>query len=214
LTRIAVNRAHSPVLTLGPGRRAAIWFQGCSIGCKGCVSMDTWEPSAPGVGVDELVDWIVDCRDRHQVTGLTVSGGEPFQQPEGLAALGSAVRERLGDRFDVLSYSGYTMSWLKKHRAGVLQAVDAVMSGPYVQSKPTDLVWRGSANQVLTPTTPLGEEVFAPFVDALREGGSLQAMVDGGAIWYVGVPRPGEMDRIDTALRERGIHQEGVSWKA
>jgi len=71
-----------------------------------------------------------------------------------------------------------------------------------------------SANQVLTPTTPLGEEVFAPFVDALREGGSLQAMVDGGAIWYVGVPRPGEMDRIDTALRERGIHQEGVSWKA
>ncbi|WP_461325238.1 4Fe-4S cluster-binding domain-containing protein [Bradyrhizobium diazoefficiens] len=44
--RISVSRIHFPVTTLGPGRRLGIWFQGCSIRCPGCISMDTWMEGA------------------------------------------------------------------------------------------------------------------------------------------------------------------------
>ncbi len=43
---ILLNKAHFPVTVLGPGRRIGIWLQGCSIGCAGCISQDTWEADA------------------------------------------------------------------------------------------------------------------------------------------------------------------------
>ena len=41
---VSISRLHFPVTTLGPGHRIGIWFQGCSIRCEGCLSMDTWAP--------------------------------------------------------------------------------------------------------------------------------------------------------------------------
>ena len=55
---IQINKAHFPVTVLGPGRRIGLWVQGCSIGCKGCVSMDTWAPDASrAVPIADLVAW-------------------------------------------------------------------------------------------------------------------------------------------------------------
>ena len=50
-----LSRIHFPVTTLGPGRRIGIWFQGCSIRCKGCVSADTWGTGKGGVSIDEIM---------------------------------------------------------------------------------------------------------------------------------------------------------------
>ena len=64
-----------------------MWFQGCSIRCRGCVSRDTWEFRGDAwVEVDRLVAWIHSL-DRDRLDGVTVSGGEPFDQPDALAAL-------------------------------------------------------------------------------------------------------------------------------
>src|SRR6185295_15428379 len=78
-TAIAVSRIHFPITALGPGSRIGIWLQGCSIRCEGCISMDTWNP---GIGITTLSEVA-----RHlapmwsQATGITISGGEPFDQP-------------------------------------------------------------------------------------------------------------------------------------
>ena len=55
---ISVNKAHFPVTVLGPGRRIGLWLQGCNIGCKGCLSRDTWarEPGKD-MAVDALLAW-------------------------------------------------------------------------------------------------------------------------------------------------------------
>ncbi len=82
VTPVALSRVHYPVTTLGPGRRLAVWFQGCSIRCPGCVSMDTWAPGRRRDGRAVLEPGRPPSRN---ADGLTVTGGEPFDQPEALA---------------------------------------------------------------------------------------------------------------------------------
>ena len=106
---LELNKAHWPVTVLGPGRRIGLWVQGCSIHCPGCVSQDTW-PSDPAkaIAVRDLVAW---CRRTagDAVEGVTISGGEPFDQPVALAALLRALdawRRHARLDFDILCYSG------------------------------------------------------------------------------------------------------------
>ena len=81
--RVAVSRLHFPVTTLGPGRRVGLWFQGCSLRCPGCISVDTWDAGLGGTTVAELLGAIEALMP--DACGLTVSGGEPFEQPAALA---------------------------------------------------------------------------------------------------------------------------------
>lgn len=52
---IRLSRLHFPVTALGPGERLGIWFQGCSLGCQGCISPDTWPSTGPLTDVSELL---------------------------------------------------------------------------------------------------------------------------------------------------------------
>src|SRR5437870_771654 len=85
--------AVAPTLANGPGVRAALFTQGCSIGCPGCQNPQTW-PSYP-VHIctpDAIVAWY---RSFSGLRGVTLSGGEPFEQSLGLAAFCRDLR-RLG----------------------------------------------------------------------------------------------------------------------
>ena len=64
--KIALNKVHFPITTLGHGRRVGIWTQGCSIHCPGCISRDTWEPDdARAVEVatllESLAPWLAEA---------------------------------------------------------------------------------------------------------------------------------------------------------
>src|SRR3982750_2714627 len=103
--QIELNKAHFPVTVLGPGRRIGLWLQGCSIGCPNCISRDTWE-AEPGKAIEiaALLAW---CREVTQnvLDGVTISGGEPFDQPDALLALLRSLgnwRTESGVDFDLL----------------------------------------------------------------------------------------------------------------
>lgn len=209
---LQVSRMHAPVSVLGPGQRVGLWVQGCSIGCKGCVSQDTWAADGGAAWhLDRLLERIGAWRTEG-CTGLTISGGEPFDQPEALAALATEIRARWAD-FDVLAYSGYGLRWLQRHRATALSTVDAVLTGPFIAAQETDLVWRGSANQVLTPLTALGETRFASHVGRRRTQPDLQVAVDDG-VWMIGVPGRGDLARVEDRLAKSGITLLETSWSA
>jgi len=76
----------------GPGERFVLWVQGCSIHCAGCWNRDTWS-HAPRVQmtVDEVLREI-DAADG--IDGVTITGGEPFEQAEALLPLVEAIRAR------------------------------------------------------------------------------------------------------------------------
>jgi anaerobic ribonucleoside-triphosphate reductase activating protein len=111
MTSITLSRLHFPVTTLGPGKRIGIWLQGCSIRCPGCISADTWSATegltTTEAVIEALLPWLPDAE------GITISGGEPFDQPEALQIL---LRElRCLSPLDILG-SVYIVSATKQVR--------------------------------------------------------------------------------------------------
>jgi anaerobic ribonucleoside-triphosphate reductase activating protein len=213
---LLLNKAHFPVTALGPGRRIGLWTQGCTIHCPGCVSRDTWEAD-PGkaIAIDALVAW---CRKASggAPDGITISGGEPFDQPGALAALVDAFdtwRSELAQPFDLLCYSGYRLEHLRSRHGALLARFDAVITDPFVEAAPTERPWRGSDNQRLTPLTPLGEARYAA-AGIVPGPKRFQVVADGSRLWFVGIPARGDLERLDAACASRGVSFTATSWRA
>jgi anaerobic ribonucleoside-triphosphate reductase activating protein len=150
--------------------------------------------------------------------GITLSGGEPFEQPKALAALLDALhhwRQQAGLNFDILCYSGYPLATLQQRHAKLLAKLDAVIPEPYVDALPLTHLWRGSQNQSLIALSPLGEERYAPYRDAPAEtfGKRLQLQVDGDHLWSIGIPARGDMAALEEQAAKRGIGFSAVSWR-
>jgi anaerobic ribonucleoside-triphosphate reductase activating protein len=215
---LELNKAHFPVTVLGPGRRIGLWVQGCTIHCPGCVSQDTWPRDATkAMSVRDLVAW---CRRvaADGCDGITISGGEPFDQPAGLLALlrGLAAWRRGAQLdFDILCYSGYPLQTLERRHAGILALLDAIVPEPYVDRLPLTHVWRGSANQPLVPLSARGHARYAAHVGQTAEdaGKRMQASVEGGRVWMIGIPARGDMEAVEALCASRGLALTQVSWR-
>jgi anaerobic ribonucleoside-triphosphate reductase activating protein len=133
----------------GPGRRFALWFQGCPLRCPGCCNPEML-PFAGGRPVP-LADVLGQVREAmtQRVEGITLLGGEPLAHAAGAAAL---AREAWALGLGVMVFSGYT---LEEARAlpdaavqDVLEHTDLLVDGPYLREQPeTRRRWVGSANQ-------------------------------------------------------------------
>jgi anaerobic ribonucleoside-triphosphate reductase activating protein len=199
---IYLSRLHFPVSTLGPGRRIGIWFQGCSIRCPGCISVDTWVHRIRGVRVEEVINaigpWLKDA------DGITISGGEPFDQAGGLYVLLSALRKQ--SHGDVLVYSGYPRERIADHLARMEGLIDALVSDPYDFNASQTLALRGSDNQRLHLLTSLGALRFASYERSLTDAErTLDIMFDkDGTVWMAGIPRKDDLHRLVSLLQQDG----------
>lgn len=132
----------------GPGIRLAIFFQGCLRHCEGCHNPASW-PMYGGEKVDTENFKKVMVSDS-LLSGITLSGGEPFLQS--LAALDLA-RFAHSRGLDVWCYSGYTFEELiewEDNRKTLLKEIDVLVDGPFDKDKMSlDIPWRGSSNQRL-----------------------------------------------------------------
>ncbi|WP_380283665.1 4Fe-4S cluster-binding domain-containing protein [Kitasatospora purpeofusca] len=215
---VRVAQVSRPVTALGPGRRLGVWFQGCTLACPGCMSRHTWDPSAGRELTIERFSVMWRAALAEGLDGLTVSGGEPLEQPAALAALlaaADAERRRAGATADLLVYTGREPEELAADpvSAAALDGADAVITGRYRAGQPTRLVWRGSANQRLLTRTALGRERYAPFLDHRPERPELQVRVSEGEVRVIGVPRPGDLGRIERDLVRRGVTLRETSWR-
>ena len=90
-TYLNISKTLSHSRANGPGTRAVIWVQGCTIGCDGCYSQST-HPHRKIHLVDPLVlaKWVCSIEG---IEGVTISGGEPFEQSEALVKFLLCVKE-------------------------------------------------------------------------------------------------------------------------
>lgn len=228
---LRVSRIHFPVTALGPGPRLGLWVQGCHLACPGCMSRDTWDPyGGDAAAIDDLVAIWRDVRQQG-ATGLTISGGEPAEQAGQVAELVRRIRDSdaelasaqalpgqqnetgAPEPADVLIFSGLDEDQFLTTCPTLAGYADAAMLGRFDITRPTDLVWRGSANQRLVTFTALGAERYAGYQEATTAAPAMQFLVEEGRIWTIGVPRIGDLPALERSLRAQGIEMGGVSWR-
>jgi anaerobic ribonucleoside-triphosphate reductase activating protein len=128
----------------GPGLRAVIWVQGCSLNCPGCFNPETHTPAGGElVSVDGLFRRIAALGD--SIEGISVSGGEPLQQRASLLALLRRVRRETP--LSVLLFTGYT--WEEVRADALLACLDVLIAGRYDHSRRLAHGLRGSANKTV-----------------------------------------------------------------
>jgi len=135
----------------GPGLRAVVWFQGCTLACPGCFNPaaqpldggEAWETRVLSAKIAALND----------IEGVTFSGGEPLQQPEALLGLSrSAQQLDLG----VVVFSGYTLNAIRKQPLGpaILKHIDTLIAGPYDAGRRNPRGLIASSNQQVHHLSP------------------------------------------------------------
>lgn len=168
---------------LGPGLRYVIWTQGCLRRCPGCISPES-QPIKPKlvVEVELLADDIV---KNAKISGITISGGEPFLQAASLSKLLKIVKQKRPE-LNVIAFTGYYKDELKWSDAvSLLEQTDVLIDGPFCQEQISDKGLRGSLNQKIHFLTDTLKYCQDEFENAPRK---TEVHVEGDEIITIGIP--------------------------
>lgn len=144
---IRVAGIENDSITDGPGLRFVLFMQGCPFHCEGCHNPHTL-PLEGGndMSVDEIMRLV---ESNPLLSGVTLSGGEPFIQAKQLVPLAKRIKQY---GLELAAYSGFTFEQLlssedeDKHE--LLKVLDILIDGPFIKNKKSlDIGFRGSANQ-------------------------------------------------------------------
>ncbi|WP_238011359.1 4Fe-4S single cluster domain-containing protein [Dactylosporangium sp. AC04546] len=127
----------------GPGERLVVWVQGCSLGCPGCFNPGT---HASARGERREIAELVTTAVGDGVEGVTLTGGEPLEQPAAVEAFGAALRPTgLG----LIILTGFTTAEIERDpaRAAAVRHADLVVAGRYQRRRHLGAGLRGSANK-------------------------------------------------------------------
>lgn len=138
-------------ITDGTGLRFSIYLSGCTHACPGCHNPESWDPKR-GIELTEpiLRDIIKEIKANPLLDGITISGGDPFYNPQELTTLLKRLKEETG--LNIWCYTGYTIEFLLRHETyrTPLAFVDVLVDGPFIKSLfDPSLAFRGSSNQRL-----------------------------------------------------------------
>lgn len=169
---------------LGPGKRFVFWVQGCPFSCKECVAPD-WIPfkSAQLYTIEQMAQQILSSPE---ITGITISGGEPFMQAARLAQLLQIVK-KVNTTLNVIVFTGFEKDQLIwKDAQDFLTQIDVLITGLYVKKYNNNEGLRGSSNQQILFLTealkPYEQEFYKP-----RKNLEFHVQKDG--VLMVGIPQ-------------------------
>jgi len=185
----------------GPGLRAVVFFQGCSLGCPKCWNPKTHPFHGAEVTVDAVVQEVLRARVQHALEGVTFSGGEPMQQAGSLLGLMHSLRSRAPE-LSFGMFSGYTEHELAQGRywtwgdgssehkrrrlwQEIRACLDFAILGRFNQAQPGSQPLCTSRNQVLR----LFSDRYTPanFSEELTE----ISIHEGGRVEVTGFPTLG-----------------------
>lgn len=187
---------------LGPGVRAVLWLQGCRLRCEGCIA-----PQSLAFGGGAVVEVETVARELSQLSidGVTLSGGEPFEQASALCRLIDLTRA--ANDLSFLSYTGYVLEDLREHgtrpQRELLHRLDILIDGPYIQGQHGDQLWRGSRNQRIHF---LSDRHTESVLEASTSSTALEFTISAdGSLFWMGIPPPGFGSALLGGLAEFGI---------
>ena len=129
----------------GPGLRLTVFTQGCPHHCPGCHNPQSHR--FEGGQLRDIDEILTMAKENPLLDGITLSGGEPFCQPEACAQIAVGAH-KLG--LNVWCYTGYSYENLlaSKEKRALLEQVDILVDGPFIlEERSLDIRFRGSKNQ-------------------------------------------------------------------
>ena len=187
----------------GPGRRAVVWVQGCSKRCPGCSNPLT-HSHRPQVLLTpkRLAEFILTISG---IEGLTITGGEPFEQAPGVGLLCRLVRKK---GLSVMLYTGWEYKDIchldNQAVRDLLDRIDILVDGAFIKRlADKDLPWRGSGNQQIRFLT----DRYSPDCLLVKDQLQVEWQLNPGAPLQV-TGFPGESDIKE--LTERLAAEAGI----
>lgn len=142
----------------GLGIRVSLFVSGCRNHCKGCFNEITWDFNYGAPFTEDVEDEIMKMLAHEHVSGLSVLGGEPFEE-ENQAALApflEKVRKAYPQK-NIWAWSGYLLDKdllaengrkRTEYTDRILDCLEYLVDGRFVEEKRNlTLQFRGSENQ-------------------------------------------------------------------
>ncbi|MBI3037649.1 radical SAM protein [bacterium] len=156
---------------------------------KGCISPESWDfQGGESVPIDKLFSWVIDQKD---IEGLTISGGEPVDQAEPLTELCIHLREKID--IGIMCYTGYKHENLMEEgtpaQKKLLESIDILIDGEYLEDRHSNLLWRASSNQrIICLSNRYEKQISTLTFDTDRSAGIECSVSPAGTILIAGVP--------------------------
>lgn len=126
----------------GPGKRLLLYLKGCSIHCEGCINKHLWsfEGGTPMNSTE-----ILEICKKENLDGITIHGGEPLDQANGLYDVVKAIKH---ENYTSILFTGYIKKELNKTQIKIWSLSDIVVAGRFqINKRNVNLQFRGSTNQ-------------------------------------------------------------------
>ena len=141
MEKIRVAGIYKGTMSDGPGIRNVIFFQGCDHRCDGCHNPETWShDGGKDMSIEEILSEVLEPE-----VDITISGGDPIYQLDGLVELCKRLKER---GKNIWVYTGFSLQYLivSYKFNELLKYINALVDGKYIKTlKPVP--FRGSSNQ-------------------------------------------------------------------
>ncbi len=204
-----IARILYPIEVLGPGKRVGIWTSGCQHYCPGCSNPELWVANQEQrITVQSLTDMLTTTFHSVEVDGFTITGGDPFYQPEELSELLLSLSKWTED---ILVYTGFTLEELQQiHHPYVdacLTEIAVLIDGPYIEAQNNNCPLRGSSNQRILY---LKEKFRAKYESHLQNyENAIQNFSLSDGVISVGIHNKNFKSDLQKKAKERGVIIDG-----
>jgi anaerobic ribonucleoside-triphosphate reductase activating protein len=196
-----LNKIQYPLYNLGPGKRIGIWVQGCSLHCRGCINQSVWDrekgKQVPVLAVYEIIKQL-----GNEYDGLTITGGEPFEQYAQLMAFATLIKRKTN--LNILCYTGYSLNKLETRfpDKAFYQCIDILIDGRFEKENPSENSLKGSENQSIYSINN-GEAIK---IELLNQNKIWSLKCEDNRVYMAGIPKKGEMEVLHTNLSLLGVN--------
>ena len=199
--KIFTARILYPIKVLGPGDRVGVWLAGCGHHCPGCSNPELWEQKDEWkIDVDDLAKIISDIAIARNADGITITGGEPFEQPKALNELLDKIYDLTGD---ILIYTGYRYEEISEKYSHILNKISVLIDGSYVREQNYGKRLKGSENQNIIYLNHSIKEKYESYL--VGDHPDIQNFSIGNSVISVGIHLPDFDEQLRDIAQKKGL---------
>lgn len=200
-----IARILYPVKVLGPGNRVGIWFAGCEHHCKGCSNPELWDfQKRYKTSITVVENLLEKIAMDYVIDGFTLTGGDPFFQPEALNELLPILKSYADD---ILVYTGFNYEEIENKYPDLLNVITVVIDGKYIEELNKATPMKGSENQNIIIKDEKYTELYGRYLKNAKN--EIQNFTLSDGVVSVGIHKPGYEKALDDILIEKGLNKNG-----